>query len=99
MNGWSGWCSARKIWPEVDAFAALGRELPPVWKIAVDWTSLPRKLPDIFMKPILTLFCLVLVLFQPGCAIGPPIDQQTLEQQKAAQSEKKSDAFARDLAQ
>ncbi len=51
------------------------------------------------MKPILTLFCLVVVLFQPGCAIGPPIEQQTLEQQKAAQSVKKSDAFARDLAQ
>ncbi len=65
----------------------------------MDWTSLTRKLPNIFMKPILTLCCLVLVLFQSGCAIGPPIDQQTLEEQNKAQSVKKSDTFARGLEQ
>lgn len=65
----------------------------------MDWTLLTRKLPNIFMKPILTLFCLVLVLFQPGCAIRPPLDQQSLEQQKAAQSATKSDAFGRGLEQ
>jgi hypothetical protein len=52
-----------------------------------------------FMKRILILLCLALVLFQAGCAIGPPIDQQTLEQQNRAQSEKKADTFARGLAQ
>lgn len=31
--------------------------------------------------------------------MGPPIDQQSLEQQKQAQSVKNSDAFARGLAQ
>ncbi|HEY3662364.1 MAG TPA: hypothetical protein VGL24_04355 [Chthoniobacterales bacterium] len=51
------------------------------------------------MKRILILLCLALVLFQAGCAIGPPIDQQTLEQQNRAQSEKKADTFARGLAQ
>jgi hypothetical protein len=51
------------------------------------------------MKPTLLFFCLAVLLFQSGCAIGPPIDQQTLEQQKEAQAAKKSDAFARGLPQ
>ncbi len=39
------------------------------------------------------------VLFQSGCAVQPPIEQQTLEKQKSDQAEKRSDAFARDLTQ
>ncbi|MEO5718843.1 MAG: hypothetical protein ABIR29_09755 [Chthoniobacterales bacterium] len=51
------------------------------------------------MKPILTLLCLLCLFFQLGCAMGPPIEQQTLKAQEEAQSVKKSDAFARDLNQ
>lgn len=51
------------------------------------------------MNRIFLLLCLGVVLFQPGCAMGPPIDQQTLEHNKAEQQVKKSDAFARDLEQ
>ncbi|MGI8956834.1 MAG: hypothetical protein ACR2II_07965 [Chthoniobacterales bacterium] len=51
------------------------------------------------MKRILILLSLALVLLQAGCAMGPPIDQQTLEQENKAQSVKKSDAFARGLEQ
>lgn len=51
------------------------------------------------MKLIPLVFCLALLIFQGGCAMGPPIDQQTLEQQKQAQSVKKSDAFASGLEQ
>jgi starvation-inducible outer membrane lipoprotein len=51
------------------------------------------------MKRTLLFLCLAVALFQSGCAIPPPIEQQTLEQQKQAQAEKKSDAFARGLPQ
>jgi hypothetical protein len=51
------------------------------------------------MKQILAFLCLAVVFFQSGCAVGPPIEQQTLEQQKQAQAEKRSDAFARGLPQ
>lgn len=51
------------------------------------------------MKQMLSSLCLAFVLFQTGCAIAPPIDQQTLEQQKTDQAEKRSDAFARGLSQ
>ncbi|CAN5440880.1 hypothetical protein BH20VER3_BH20VER3_23670 [soil metagenome] len=50
------------------------------------------------MKQILFL-CLAGMLLQGGCALPPPIEQQTLEKQRADQAEKRSDAFARDLAQ
>lgn len=52
-----------------------------------------------FMKQTLLFLCLGVVLFQSGCAMPPPIEQQTLEQQKEAQAAKKSDAFARGLSQ
>ncbi len=51
------------------------------------------------MKRIFLLLCLAVILFQPGCAMGPPIDQQTLEHNKTEQRVKSSDAFARDLEQ
>jgi hypothetical protein len=51
------------------------------------------------MKQILVFVCLAVVLIQSGCTVGPPIDQQTLEEQRHAQAEKKSDAFARGLSQ
>lgn len=51
------------------------------------------------MSRFLLLLCLAVILFQPGCAMGPPIDQQTLEHNKTEQQVKKSDAFARDLEQ
>ena len=51
------------------------------------------------MKQILVLLCFATVLLQSGCAISPPIDQQTLDEQKHAQAEKRSDVFARGLSQ
>ncbi|MGI8891663.1 MAG: hypothetical protein ACR2G0_12890 [Chthoniobacterales bacterium] len=51
------------------------------------------------MKQILLFLCLVVVLSYTGCALPPPIEQQTLEKQKSDQAEKRSDAFARDLSQ
>ncbi|CAN5437010.1 hypothetical protein BH18VER2_BH18VER2_07000 [soil metagenome] len=51
------------------------------------------------MKLFLLSCCVAVVLFQGGCAIGPPIDQQTLEEHNQAQAERKSDAFARGLPQ
>jgi hypothetical protein len=51
------------------------------------------------MKQTLLFLCLAVVLFQSGCAMPPPIEEQTLEQQKQAQAAKKSDAFARGLPQ
>jgi hypothetical protein len=59
----------------------------------------PRQVTEPFMKQILAFLCLAVVFFQSGCAVGPPIEQQTLEQQKQAQAEKRSDAFARGLPQ
>jgi hypothetical protein len=56
------------------------------------------KLPD-FMKQTLLFLCAIVVFFQSGCATRPSIDEQTLQQQKDDQAEKKSDAFARGLAQ
>jgi hypothetical protein len=52
-----------------------------------------------FMKQTLLFLYLAVVLFQSGCAMPPPIEQQTLEQQREAQAAKKSDAFARGLPQ
>lgn len=51
------------------------------------------------MKLTSLLLLSVILLFQTSCALQPPIDQQTLEEQKADQANKKSDAFARGLAQ
>ncbi|HEY1583081.1 MAG TPA: hypothetical protein VGF73_08285 [Chthoniobacterales bacterium] len=51
------------------------------------------------MKQLILLICLGAVLFQSGCAIPPPIEQQTLQQSKQDQSAKKSDDFARSLSQ
>jgi hypothetical protein len=68
-------------------------------EIEVDWSSFQGKLGPRFMKQILVLLCLATVLLQSGCAISPPIDQQTLDEQKHAQAEKRSDVFARGLSQ
>jgi hypothetical protein len=51
------------------------------------------------MKQTLLFLCAIVVFFQSGCATRPSIDEQTLQQQKDDQAEKKSDAFARGLAQ
>ncbi len=51
------------------------------------------------MRLIVIFFCYALVLFQGGCAMGPPLDQQTKELNNKAQAEIKSDAFARGLEQ
>lgn len=51
------------------------------------------------MKQLLLFFGLSALLFQTGCAIQPPIDQQTLEHHQQDQANRKSDAFASDLAQ
>jgi hypothetical protein len=51
------------------------------------------------MKPLLLFLCFAALVFESGCAVGPPIEQQTLEQQKRDQAERNSDAFARSLPQ
>lgn len=51
------------------------------------------------MTRIFLLLALSVVFFQSGCALPPPIEQQTLEKQKSDQAEKRSDTFARDLSQ
>jgi hypothetical protein len=51
------------------------------------------------MKSILLSLFTVAVLFQTGCASRPSIDEQTREAQKNAETEKQSDAFAKQLAQ
>jgi hypothetical protein len=51
------------------------------------------------MRIIAFFFCSALVLSLGGCALGPPIEQQTKELNNQAQAEKKSDAFARGLEQ
>ena len=51
------------------------------------------------MKLILLSFFTAAVLFQAGCATRPSIDEQTLQEQQDDQAAKKSDAFAKNLAQ
>ncbi|MEO8439631.1 MAG: hypothetical protein ABI540_05350 [Spartobacteria bacterium] len=51
------------------------------------------------MKRILLFLCLGIVLFQSGCAVPPPTDEQSLQQQKDDQAAQKSDTFGRGLGQ
>ena len=83
--------------PRAQRSASNGHAVLP--EIEVDWSSFEGKLGPRFMKQILVLLCLATVLLQNGCAISPPIDQQTLDEQRHAQAEKRSDAFARGLSQ
>lgn len=82
-----------------------GRTVPPLMPAPFlcenpsGMVFIPRQVSRDFMKQILVFLYLALVLVQSGCAVSPPIDQQTLEQQRQAQAEKKSDAFARGLPQ
>ncbi len=51
------------------------------------------------MKVITLFFSVLLVYLTAGCAIAPPIDQQTLETQKEDQAAQKSDEFGSALPQ
>ncbi|HXA10308.1 MAG TPA: hypothetical protein VNW28_10015 [Chthoniobacterales bacterium] len=51
------------------------------------------------MKQILLLLCAVAVFFESGCATRPSINEQSLQDQSDDQAKKRSDDFARGLAQ
>jgi hypothetical protein len=51
------------------------------------------------MRLKLLLFLTCLVLLQSGCALPPTIDEQSREEARRQQVEKRSDTFAKTLAQ
>jgi hypothetical protein len=51
------------------------------------------------MKFTLLLSLACLLLLQSGCALPPTIDEQSREESQRQQVEKRSDAFAKGLAQ
>ncbi len=84
-------CSSRsKIWRKVKKIAS---------EFGVDWDPDTRHVTDYFMKQILLFLCAIVVFFQSGCATRPSINEQSLQDQRDDQAKKRSDAFARGLAQ
>jgi hypothetical protein len=85
---------------DFDPPACLGkRGTSSLLQIPGGLAQVTRQVTRPFMKQTLLFLCLALILFQSGCAMPPPIEQQTLDEQKEAQAAKKSDAFARGLSQ
>jgi hypothetical protein len=64
------------------------------------WIDCPNKgsLADI-MKLILLSCCLAVLLFQSGCAMAPPTDQQGQQQKERAEQAQRSAVFANGLQQ
>jgi hypothetical protein len=89
-GGLSDWSSQSKIWRKARKNAS---------EFGVDFGSDAMYVIDYFMKKILLFLCAIVVFFQSGCATRPSINEQSLQDQSDDQAKKRSDAFARGLAQ
>ncbi|HEX4665059.1 MAG TPA: hypothetical protein VH207_00560 [Chthoniobacterales bacterium] len=88
--------------PRADEGEARGKGPPAQSKPPAAYLSLALTASRVILTPMklkVLLFLTCVFLLQSGCALPPTIDEQSREETRQQQVEKRSDAFAKTLAQ